>query len=237
MLSRILSGLLLIIVWSSTTTFAFEGGTVIGPDTIRQYLDAFVRQQRAFLPQADIRCRTGELPEPFSLPPGRLEVEVVPATSRLLQSHRFTLIFRVDGEAVKNLAVRADIEAFAPVAIAAGDLRRGTILTEQDVNMAEMDLSEVRDPYFDLADLLGKKLRRTLRNGQPITQLDAVTPPLIKRGETVTISVHKGALLLTARGEARENGAAGDFIKVRNVGSQKDILCRVTASGQVEMEL
>jgi flagella basal body P-ring formation protein FlgA len=216
---------------------AADSGTVIGPDDIRGYLDAFVRDQRDFLPQAKIRCRADGLPEPFTLPPGRLDVEVIPASPRLLQSHRFTLIFRVDGEAVKNLAVRADIEALARVAVTTGDLRRGTVLTERDINLAEMDLSELRDPCFDLAELIGKELRRSLRRGQPLNQVDVVSPPVVKRGEMVTITAHKGALLITARGEARENGAEGDFIKVRNISSQKDLLCRVAASGQVEMEL
>lgn len=237
MLLRILLSLLMLSILSTNASFAGEEGTTIGPEAIQAYLDDFVRQQRDFLPHADIRCRTGALPEPFSLPPGRIEVEIVPATSRLLHSHRFTLIFRVDGEAVKNLAIRADIEAIAPVAVAAGDLRRGAVLTEQDVNLAELDLSDVRDPCFDPSELFGRKLRRTLRRGQPIALVDAVAPPLVKRGETVTIYVHKGTLLITARGEARENGAEGEFIKVRNVSSKKEILCRVTSSGQVEMEL
>jgi flagella basal body P-ring formation protein FlgA len=61
-------------------------------------------------------------------------------------------------------------------------------------------------------------------------------PPLVKRGEAVTMTARKGGILVTARGTAQQDGIEGAQIKVRNSSSQKEILCRVRAPGQVEVE-
>jgi flagella basal body P-ring formation protein FlgA len=60
---------------------------------------------------------------------------------------------------------------------------------------------------------------------------------MVKRGEMVTITASKGTLTVTARGLAQENGAEDDTIRVKNINSQKEIFCRVTAPSSVEVEL
>ena len=62
-------------------------------------------------------------------------------------------------------------------------------------------------------------------------------PPLIKRGDIVSIVVRKGTLTVTAEGIARHDGKEGTWIKVRNTSSKKEILCKVKAPGLVEVEI
>ena len=49
---------------------------------------------------------------------------------------------------------------------------------------------------------------------------------MIKRGERVEIRVQRGALMLTAAGEARQDGFEGDSIRVKNIESHREILCQ-----------
>lgn len=215
-----------------------EGATpvVVDAEAVRRHLDDFIGSRREVLPQADIRFRKLELPAPFSLPLGRLEVEVVPADPQILTSRRFTLIFRVDGRVEKNLAIRAELEAIAPVVVAAGDLGRGVLLSARDLNVVEMDLIGLRNPCFDPKELLGQKLKQPVRLGLPLDRAQIDFPPLIKRGEAVIVSLQQGRLLLSVAGEAQQDGREGETIRVRNHSSRKDILCRVIAPGQVQVE-
>ncbi len=211
--------------------------TIVNPEQLRQYLENYLDQQRARMPRTKLRFRHLRLPKAFSVPAGRLTCEITPSDPRVLSSSRFSLIFRVNGKAVKNIAVSATLEALAEVAITTGDLRRGTILTEEHIELAERDLNRLRAPCFDSAELLGKRLKRSLRKGDIFERSAVAFPPMIKRGEIVTITVQKGILTVTAKGMARQNGNAGDMIRVRNISSQKDLFCKVTGPVAVTVEL
>ncbi len=211
--------------------------TVVKPEQIQKYLEGYLDQQRSKMPQTKLRFRHLRLPKAFAVPPGRLTCEITPSDPRVLSSSRFSLIFRVDGRAVKNIAVSATLEALAQVAITTGDLRRGTILREEHIELAERDLNRLRAPCFDSNELLGKRLKRSLRKGEVFERSAVTFPPMIKRGEIVTITVQKGALTVTAKGLAQQNGNAGDMIRVRNIRSKKDLICKVAGPVAVTVEL
>ncbi|APG27340.1 flagella basal body P-ring formation protein FlgA [Syntrophotalea acetylenivorans] len=210
---------------------------VIKPEQVQKHLEDYLDQHRSKMPQVKLRFRHLRLPKAFSVPAGRLTCEINPSNPRVLSSSRFNLIFRVDGKAVKNLAVSATLEALAEVAVVAGDLQRGTIITEQHIELAERDLNRLRAPCFDSGELLGKRLKRSLRKGDVFERSAVAFPPMVKRGEIVTITAQKGALTVTAKGMAQQNGNAGDMIRVRNISSQKDLICKVAGPVAVTVEL
>lgn len=102
--------------------------------------------------------------------------------------------------------------------------------------MVELDIVGLRNPCFNMDELVGKKLKRSLRQGVPLDRNSVEFPPMVARGEMVTIILKHGSLELTARGEARQDGQEGETIRVRNTNSQRDILGRVTAPGMIEVE-
>lgn len=220
-----------------TATVDRQQQTVVKPENVQKYLEDYLDQQRSKMPQVKLRFRHLRLPKAFSVPAGRLTCEITPSNPQVLSSSRFSLIFRVDGRAVKNIAVSATLEALAHVAITTGDLRRGVILSEDHIELAERDLNRLRAPCFDSAELLGKRLKRSLRKGDVFERSAVAFPPMVKRGELVTITVQKGALTVTAKGLAQQNGDAGDMIRVRNISSQKDLICKVAGPVAVTVEL
>jgi flagella basal body P-ring formation protein FlgA len=223
--------------WSGAQEIRVKrAGIAIGPDKIHKIIDSFLQEKRAFLPQAQIRFKPLSLPMPFVLPKGKLSYEVIPSDPQILGSRRFTLIFRVDGRVVENRAIRGELEAIAPVAIAAIDLRRGAVLASRDVQLASFDLAQLRNPCLNLNELIGKRIKRSVKLGEPIARDIVEFPPMVKRGEVVTISARSGGLHITATGVAQRNGKEGELIKVRNTSSGRDILCKVSAQGEVEVE-
>ena len=59
---------------------------------------------------------------------------------------------------------------------------------------------------------------------------------MIQRGDRVEILARRGSLVLTAVGEARQDGQGGETIRVMNSDSRREILCQVQAPGQVSVE-
>ncbi len=233
---------LLLVLCINSTAFgkavnSTDNSVTIDQNSIDRVLSDYIERNKSFLPQAEIRLRNIQLAKPFTLPKGKLDIEVIPSDPAILKSHRFTLIFRVDGRVEKNIAVRAKLEAIAPVAVASGDLQRGSIINRRDINLVRMDIVPLRNPSFDPKELIGKKVKRSLRLGKPIDRTSVEFPSLVKRGDIVSMVVRKGALTVTAKGVARRNGKKGAWIKVRNTNSQKEILCKVVAPGLVKVEI
>ena len=224
--------------WGGAITIRIRRAAIhIGADAIREILDSYLSRNKNYLPPADIRFKEIHLAQPFDLPAGVLETEVIPADPSILSSHRFTVIFRIDSKVEKNIAIRAELEAIAPVAVAAANLQRGTVLHDSDINFAQLDIINLRNPCLDPAELIGKRIKRSVRQGYPFDRLAVELPPIIRRGELVTIFVRKGQLLVTAKGIARHDVIQGAMVKVLNQNSQKEILCRADGPGLVQVEL
>jgi flagellar basal body P-ring formation protein FlgA len=60
---------------------------------------------------------------------------------------------------------------------------------------------------------------------------------LVKRNQSVLIRVNKPGLLVTAAGRTMQDGRVNEFIKVRNMDSQRVIVAKVNADGTVEPAL
>jgi flagella basal body P-ring formation protein FlgA len=60
------------------------------------------------------------------------------------------------------------------------------------------------------------------------------SPTVVARNQTVAIRVERPGLLITAVGKAMEDGKAGEYIRVRNVDSQRIILAKINADASVE---
>lgn len=214
-----------------------DGRTRVDQDRVSGLLEAYLVARAEALPAARVRFKEIEKVKPQILPEGTATCELVPADPAIIGSRRFSLIFRVDGRVAANLALRTELEALAPVAVAALDLPRGAVLAPGDVRLLERDLTDLREPCLDADYLVGKSLRRSVRAGEALQKGVLDTPPVVRRGDLVTMTLRSGSLLLTAQGAARENGVTGESIRVRNNSSQKEVLCRVTGPGAVEVEI
>lgn len=203
---------------------------------MEQVLNDFLSEKSDLLPNVELRYRSVSLPKPYSVPQGRLVHQVIPARPGVIGSRRMTLVTRVDGRTVSNQSVRVDIEALAEVAVATSALRRGAVLDLDDIELRYQDISKFKDPIFSQDEIVGKRLKRSIRLGDPLQRNQIEFPPVVKRGERVVIQAVGRGLTLTAAGEARQDGRSGESIRVMNSGSRKEVVCRVIAPGLVKVE-
>jgi flagella basal body P-ring formation protein FlgA len=199
-------------------------------------LSDYLVSAAADLPGVKLNFENIYLPPRFIVPSGKIEYQVIPAKPQVIGSRRMTLITRVDGEVVANQSIRVVLNARAQVVVTTKDIKRGESLTSADLSLAQQDISDLEEPFFAMDNLIGKQLKRTLRQGQPLQRNQVEFPPMITRGERVTIQASNPGIMLKASGEARQNGELGEMIRVRNIGSQREVLCRVVAAGLVSVE-
>ncbi len=212
-------------------------GISIEAEDIQLAIDDYLQKRSDSLPAAEYSFVPRELPLPFFIPTGELEVEVIPADPKVIGSRRFSLVYKVDGKIVKNISVRGKLKAMAQVAILTQNVKRGEILHPDMVEMKTKDLSRLRTPCTNLREVLGKRLTRSLRTGSVLDMSSIDFPPLIVKGQLVKILINQNGMHLTATGIASMNGKQDQIIRVMNSGSRKIILCRVAAPGIVEVQI
>ena len=226
------------IQWSgSKTVQVTRKGMTINPVDLEEAIASYIEERSGDIPAADYSFIPRELPLPFVIPIGKLNVDVIPATPNVLGSKRFSLVYKIDDKIVKNISIRGKLEAMAPVAILTQNVKRGAILNPTMVRLQTKDLSKLRTPCTNLREVLGKKLTRSLRTGSVLDLGSIDFPPLIRKGQLVKMVVNHNGMLLTATGIASMNGKQNQIIRVINSGSRKEIFCRVAAPGLVEVQI
>lgn len=226
------------IEWKGSASVAvLRTGIKINAERILEFISNYLRTQSDSLPLAVIRFIPSSHPLPFTLPDGELSCDVIPSNPGILNSSRFSLIFRVNDRVVKNMSIRGKIEARANIITTAIPVKKGTILAPRHLKETVMDISELKDPGFSVDEFLGKKITRSVRAGSPVQISMVESLPVIHRGEKVKIVIQSGSMLLTATGLAHSDGKIDDLIRVQNINSNKVVFGRVAGPGIVEVIL
>ncbi len=212
-------------------------GVSIGPQEVESAIRDHIESQKENLPLAEYTFIPNELPLPFVIPTGQLEIEVLPSKPGIIGSNRFSLIFKVDNKILKNISVRGKLKAIGDVVVLTRNVKRGAILQPDMIQIEKNDLSSLRDPCTDLREVLGKKVLKSMRSGSILDISNIDFPPVIQKGQLVKILINHNGLKLTATGIATTNGKQDQVIRVQNTGSQKMVFCRVSAPGIVEVKI
>ena len=135
--------------------------------------------------------------------------------------------------AMREVTLRAKYNCRRAVTLT--QIAAGTVITAENVKIEGVvcdypEPANWRPPY-------GLVARRRLPANTVIDAdtLDAAkTAVRIGRNESVVIRVQMPGLVVTAMGKTLQDGRVGEHIKVRNLDSQRIILCRVNEDGTVE---
>jgi flagella basal body P-ring formation protein FlgA len=134
-----------------------------------------------------------------------------------------------NGKTLKQTWWRGEVVVPTEIVVADRFLKRGHILSENDVTTRPGSLDDsAGNAAMNVASVIGKKIKKDIRPGQAIKTDYLNDSPAVRKGDVVTVVAESKLLRVTAQGLARENGCPGDSIRVMNLASKKEII------GQVE---
>ncbi len=137
-----------------------------------------------------------------------------------------------------RLYVQADVKIYAPVLVAVRTMGRGGILTAEDMELREMDLSRLSTGYlYDYKAAVGMALKRPVRLGAVITAGLIAPPKIVNRGDRVFIQARNSSFEVKMQGQALQDGAKGAVIRVKNLGSKREITAEVIGPGLVAVQM
>lgn len=195
--------------------------------------------------RAFVAARAGVSPQAVRLPPlDDFEPEASDPRARFEFSTRavleglapITVVVWRGQEELRRGAVNVRIGAPATVLVAARSVPAQAVLRESDVRAKTVEGRPPHGSIAEIRELLGKQTTRAVSAGS-MWRANHVKPvPLVARGESVRLRIETGALWIEGPGRAREDGLAGDSIRVLNLTSRREVRGTVTAEGLVRVD-
>jgi flagella basal body P-ring formation protein FlgA len=120
-----------------------------------------------------------------------------------------------DGVRFRTIQVAAQLVLEAEIPVAARPLERGAVVSARDIVWAKVRLDT---PTNHLAtqerDIVGRQLSNGLGKGMPFTARTLTRVPIIRRGQRLTVASVQGLVRVKTTGEAKQDGAVGERIRV-----------------------
>jgi len=162
-----------------------------------------------------------DLPAVIEVPTGKVEARAsIRGVRDLFSPFIVSIEVWIDGVVARRLSATAQVEAFAPVIVAARALAENSRVRKEDVAVEVRKLERPASFYLrETEKLRGMAVRRTVAKGEAITTDALAAEIVIQTGDKVRIVSESGKLQVMATGEARSAGRIGDRIQVKNTQS------------------
>ncbi len=165
----------------------------------------------------------------------RLEVEGLDFDRR---TSRFSAALSVSGEefGTRRVSVSGFARALIEVPVLTRRLGKGEIIRESDISVVQVAASNRHDAIVeDPESLVGLQAKRVLRRDQPVRLADVQPPVLVKKGSLVTMVVRTPIMRLSTIGQALEDGAFGEVVRVLNPKSHTTVQGTVVGQNEIQM--
>ncbi|MBC7380672.1 MAG: flagellar basal body P-ring formation protein FlgA [Burkholderiaceae bacterium] len=211
-------------------------GQQLAPQAVTQALAAYATAEIARLQPrfrlASIEART----EPLQIPRGRWEL-VPKAFHAGASVEQMSILaeIRVDGMAYEVVRVPLAAVLYAPALRVSRALRAGDQVQPKDVVAVEAPVQQLQQDFAGMEGLANARLRRDKPSQSMLLQGELVTPPLVRRDQTVQAEFRSAGVVveksLTALGDAKQ----GQTLKVLDPATRQIHSALVVSAGRVEI--
>lgn len=176
--------------------------------------------------------------EKVTVPPGILSFDVVvPGQAQRGGSMTGVIRFLVNGQEVRRLRVSARIDLYVDVVSTSHYLKKHQEIQRRDVQWVSRNLAQLpQDAITDLDEILGKRTSLSINAHELLRAGMVEVPPLVKRGDRVTLLVENAQFRITALGEVKEDGRKGDRIRLLNLSSKREVYGRVVDPNTIQID-
>jgi flagella basal body P-ring formation protein FlgA len=151
-------------------------------------------------------------------------------------SNTLVLSFSLKNGETRVVRLWGFVEVKVLVVVLSQDLSHRSILTEKELSLEKRELSRLpQDVLFTKEEALGKELRTSLKAGSILRKSHLKEPVVIKRNQEVEIIAQGRGFVVKTKGIALENGHPEEYIRVKNISSQRVIQAKVVGEGLVEV--
>jgi flagella basal body P-ring formation protein FlgA len=194
--------------------------------------------------QENVRDR-GQLELHLARPWKAVLVPDEPLTVRVLEfpaagvSSTFTVRFelRCGQEIIGSWSMPLQARLWREILVAQAPVKRGERLQTASLGRERRDILRVRDAYTGRTDDASLELVENIPAGAPVLNGAVRVRPVVYRGKMVDAILQQGAMIITIKAQALEDGFPGQSIRVRNSVSGREFRGKVQNEDTIEVTL
>jgi len=194
-----------------------RSGRLVGENELKALIEDYLERSWAG-ENARVEIIYSRLPKNVILSSSGHELRVIdPLRRRLSGSTSISLAAFSEGRLVQRIPVSLKVKVFEKVAVLKNSRGNNSLLSPNDVELIERETTGTRSsPIKNIEELAGMRLKRRMKAGQVLTIDGVESPPLIERGDEITLLVIYKNIRVGCTGKAWQNGRRGEKILVRN---------------------
>ena len=225
----------ILLVLASIVVLAPDANATSSPGTqLSERIEQFVRE-RAPVPPSTI---TVPPLEHFAVPGiegGEIDVGFsTHAATRFLGRVPITVTLSQQGRVLRRAVVPVEVLVKVPVVVARRPVSRGELIGPEHLSLEFREVRSAPDDWVeDPIELEGFRAKRRVTQGTPFKRGWAEAAPTVRRGQAVRTVFAQGKLVIAGRGEVRQDGRTGDWVRVLNIDSKREIWGRVAQDGTI----
>lgn len=205
--------------------------TVVTTEDMRAEIDAFMQGQSGADIGVKLDRKTGQIAVPAEY--GRaIQLDLRrynPTNGRFVIT---ATINRPDGRAFVTKTLSGTVSEMVSLPVLARSLRPGDIIGAEDLIWQRVPVARIEKTSLRRQeDMIGKAVRRSLRAKDPVRSTDIESVKTVLKNKSITMQVVSGAMTLTARGRALEDGAVGETIRILNSQTNQVVFGTINADG------
>ena len=172
------------------------------------------------------------------LPAGEVSLRVFQKGREELYGYvRLIAIVSVDNVPRIEVTLSGWIDVFDSVVCTSRRLNKGEVITKNDVFLTKKNISRLHpDILTDMNQAIGLMLKHDVKENDTLKEGMLKRAPIVNRGDMVTILAEMGGIRVTAPGRILEKGYQGEYIRVQNAVSKKNINARVINDSTVMVD-
>ncbi len=174
-------------------------------------------------------------PSKIKIPEEKTVIKLIrKAKGELRGNQKFSMQIYNGEKLLRSYPFKVYVRQFDSVFVAREKVERSTKLAKSSVNKEWKDVTRVSGEIIrDLSVLKGSMVRQPIVSGRVITHNLFTAIPVVEQGDPVQIESNSGGIQITLNGIAREDGALGDVIRVKNLLSRKIIRAKIVEPGKL----
>jgi flagella basal body P-ring formation protein FlgA len=232
------------LIFSVIFLFFFSGhlcvasAAVIKAESLKAAVMTYIEKNMPWQ-KDDLRVEFSGAVSDVSLPGKKIVCRVLSNRNMdFIGNSSFTIKFYENDVFLKQKTIKARLEVSMNAVVSAKSLSRNIKIDRTDVKQVKRWFNRIPSNIISsLDDVVGMKLRVSVKSNTRINRNMVKIIPLVMRGKPVKIILNNGLMSITTIGLSEQDGVRGDLIKVRNVSSKKVIYARVLGNSLVKMEL
>ena len=128
----------------------------------------------------------------------------------------------------------AQVDDWKAIPVLRTKVERGMLINSSDLQMVRTNLASLpNDIALTVEEVSGRRVTKSILNGEPVRRSNVDIPPLVEKGKLVRMRFQSGGFTAVATGVANGAGQLNDEIEIRNDRSNKIVKGKIISQDEV----